>query len=355
MLDSLLFGNPVSAWLGALGVASAAVLALALLRRIVRRRLVQLAARTATRIDDAIVHTVDGTRLWLLAFVVLYVALQSLELDGRTLSLLRAAALLALLVQAGLWLSRLAGFWFSNAQKRALENNQGNAATLMAMGFLAQLLLWSVLVLVALDNFGVDITALVAGLGIGGIAVALAVQNILGDLFASLSILVDKPFVIGDFIVVDEFAGTVEHIGLKTTRIRSLGGEQLVFSNSDLLSTRVRNYKRMRERRIVFAFGVLYQTPAEVLAQIPQIVREAVCAQPNTRFDRAHFQRFGESAYEFEAVYWMLVPDYNAYMDTQQAVNLALVTRFAEHGIEFAFPTRTVFLAGQRLDPAAAT
>jgi len=195
---------------------------------------------------------------------------------------------------------------------------------------------------------GVDITALIAGLGIGGIAVALALQNVLGDLFASLSIVLDKPFVIGDFIIVDDLLGTVEHIGLKTTRVRSLFGEQLVFSNSDLLNSRIRNYKRMHERRIVFSLGVTYQTPYEKLAAIPDIIREIIELQEQVRFDRAHFKEYGDFALEFEIVYYMLVPDYNAYMDTQQAINLALYERFEKEGISFAYPTQTLYVSAEQ-------
>jgi small-conductance mechanosensitive channel len=189
-----------------------------------------------------------------------------------------------------------------------------------------------------------DISAFVASLGIGGIAVALALQNVLGDLFASLSILLDKPFVIGDFIVVGDMAGTVESVGLKTTRIRSLSGEQLIFSNSDLLGSRVRNFKRMEERRVAFEIGVVYGTSSEALREIPELVRKAVESQENARFDRSHFKGFGESSLDYESVYYMNVPDYAAYMDTQQAINLALYEEFEERGIEFAFPTRTIFV-----------
>jgi small-conductance mechanosensitive channel len=199
-----------------------------------------------------------------------------------------------------------------------------------------------------LDNIpGVEITALVASLGIGGIAVALAVQNILSDLFASLSIVLDKPFVIGDFIIVDNCLGTVEHIGLKTTRLRSLSGEQLVFSNNDLLKSRVRNYKRMAERRVVFSVGVTYQTPLEKLERIPTLIRDTIEAQPAVRFDRAHFQGYGDFALNFEVVYYVLDPDYNRYMDIQQGINLGIYSSFAEEGIEFAYPTRTLYIAGE--------
>jgi len=206
------------------------------------------------------------------------------------------------------------------------------------------LILWSVIVLMALENVGIDITALVAGLGVGGIAVALAVQNILGDLFASLSIVLDKPFVIGDFIIIGDYMGTVEHIGLKTTRIRSLSGEQLVFANNDLLQSRIRNFKRMYERRVVFNLGVVYQTPHEKLQKIPQIVREIIEQQHPVRFDRAHFKSFGDFSLNFEVVYWVQNPDYTVYMDIQQAINLEIYRRFAEEGIEFAYPTQSIFV-----------
>jgi small-conductance mechanosensitive channel len=195
-----------------------------------------------------------------------------------------------------------------------------------------------------LDNLGFNITTLVAGLGIGGIAVALALQNILGDLFASLSIVLDKPFVIGDFIIIDNYLGTIEHIGLKTTRIRSLSGEQLVFSNTDLLQSRIRNFKRMFERRVVFSIGVTYQTSADKLAKIPKMIKDIVESKDPVRFDRSHFKDYGDFSLNFETVYWVKSPEYNVYMDIQQAINLELYSKFEAEGIEFAYPTQTLFV-----------
>jgi len=182
-----------------------------------------------------------------------------------------------------------------------------------------------------------------------GSAVALAVQNILGDLFASFSIVLDRPFVMGDFIIVGEHLGTVEHIGLKTTRLRSLSGEQLVFSNTDLLGSRIRNYKRMAERRVVFSLGVLYQTSPEQLEKIPQMIRDIVEAQTPVRFDRAHFKEYGASSLNFEIVYYVLSSDYALYMDIQQRINYQLKSRLDANGIEFAYPTQVT-----RFDPAKA-
>jgi small-conductance mechanosensitive channel len=214
-----------------------------------------------------------------------------------------------------------------------------------ALSFIGKLGLWSLVLLIALQNLGVEVTALLASLGVGGIAVALAAQNILGDLFASLSIYFDRPFVVGDFIIVDSLLGTVEKVGLKTTRIRSLHGEQLIFSNNDLLNSRIRNYKRMLERRILFSIGVVYGTAYEKLVRVPEILRDAIEREELARFDRAHFRGYGDSSLDFEIVYWVTLPDYNTYMDIQQRINFEIFRRFEEEEIAFAFPTRTVHIA----------
>jgi small-conductance mechanosensitive channel len=225
---------------------------------------------------------------------------------------------------------------------RKVNVDGATATTVTALGYLARMVFWLVILLLALDNFGVDVTTLVTGLGITGIAVALAVQNILGDLLGALSIVVDKPFVVGDTINVDTFTGTVEHIGLKTTRVRSLSGEQIIFSNADLLKARIRNYKRLVERRVVFVTAVRYDTPREKLTRIPAMLKELVLAHQPVRFDRSHFRGFAESALEFETVYFVLTDDYLRYMDIQQAINLEILRRFEQEEIEFAFPTRTI-------------
>ena len=203
---------------------------------------------------------------------------------------------------------------------------------------------WTVILFLVLDNLGINITTLVAGLGIGGIAIALAAQNILGDIFNSVVILVDKPFEVGDFIIVGNEMGVVEKIGIKTTRVRSLFGEQVVFTNSDLIGSRIKNYKRMQERRITFQIGVTYQTSAEKLEQIPGMIKEIVAAIDKTRFDRSHFKGYGDFSLNFETVYYVLSGDYNLFMDIQQAINLALFRKFEDKGIVFAYPTQTLFV-----------
>lgn len=344
-LDASLLGNPARDWLTALAIALSINVLVGVIKWLSHVRLAAMAARTATPFDDSVVAAVARTQQWLVLVVTLYVGAHYLDLPERLWDLLRVLAVIASFLQLGLWGSALVEFWIGRSKKRALVSDPATATTLGAVKFMLRLLLWALLLLLMLDNLGVNVTALVAGLGVGGIAVALAVQNILGDLFASLSIVIDKPFVLGDFLIIDEYMGTVEHIGLKTTRIRSLGGEQLVFANSDLLKARLRNYQRMQERRILFRFGVLYSTSAEQLEAVPEMLRDIIEAQPDARFDRAHLNSFADSALEYEVVYWMLMPDYARYMDTQQAINLAMIRAFRDAGIDFAFPTRTVHVA----------
>lgn len=225
-----------------------------------------------------------------------------------------------------------------------MEENPAAVSTINVIALASKIVLWSTVILLGLDNLGINVTALVAGLGIGGVAVALALQNILGDLFASLSIVFDKPFINKDFLIVGDLMGSVEHIGLKTTRIRSLSGEQLIFSNSDLLNSRIRNYGRMFERRVVFSIGVTYQTPREKLKFLPEIIRKAIETKSKTRFDRCHFMKYGDYALMFETVFYVLSPDYNIYMDIQQAIYFEIHERFEQEQIEFAYPTQKIFV-----------
>src|SRR4030095_8661307 len=256
------------------------------------------------------------------------------------LSVGRVLGTIALFLQIAIWGNGLITFWFRNYAERKADTDLSSRTTIAAFSFVARLILWVMLALVALNRLGVDITALITGLGVGGIAIALAVQNVLGDLFAALAIVLDKPFAVGDAISVDTMTGTVENVGLKTTRIRSVNGEQLIFSNTDLLKSRIRNFKRMQERRVVLTIGVSYDTPPDTVARIPDMLREAVESQEQVRFDRSHFMSYGESALNFETAYFVLTSDYLTYANKNQAVNLAVLRRFATAEICFAFPQR---------------
>ncbi len=342
--DVVFLGNTLALWARALGVAAATLGALWLVRGLLVRRLGALAARTANRVDDLFVLLVQHTKTLAMAVVALWPLLAMLDASAAVQNVARIVTVLVAGVQLAIWGNILIAHVLEARVAQLRRADPSSATTLNGLTILARGAMWVVLVLLALDNLGVNISALVAGLGIGGVAIALAAQSVLGDLFASLAIVLDKPFVVGDFIVVGDLMGTVEHVGVKTTRLRSLSGEQLVFSNSDLLGSRIRNFKRMSERRILFTVGVTYQTPARKLVEIPRILQEAVASQAGVRFDRAHFKSYDDSAMTFEIVYFVLDPDYNRYMDTQQRVNLEIFTRFEREGIEFAYPTRTVYV-----------
>ena len=344
-LHRLLEDNTTQTLLIAAAIAIGTFFVLISVRGFINTRLRTLAKRTTLGWDDLLVEVLGHTYSWMLLLISALLGLQYLALPDTVELRLSQAVMALVFLQLGFWLSH--GVAFSLRQRAAAHeaNNEGASATALAVaGFTIRLVLWSIIVILILDQFGFNVTTLIASLGVGGVAVALAVQNILGDLFASLSIALDKPFVIGDFIVVGDVVGTVEHVGLKTTRIRALSGEQIVVSNGDLLSSRIHNFKRLEERRIVFRFGVLYETTADQLEAIPNMVRDIIEHTDNTRFDRAHFIAFGDSSLDFEVVYYMLTADYTQYMDAQQKINLALVRRFATEQIGFAFPTRTLHL-----------
>ena len=346
--NAIVRANEAGDFVLACGLLLTVMLALALAKRLAVRL---LSARGTQRDRNHILaSTVGATKLWILLPVAVYAAALALELPRRPERVIELAAEVALLVQAAIWANHLLSAWLDARFQVARTRDPDGATMLTLLGFAGRVVLWALALLVALDQLGFNVTSLVAGLGIGGVALALAVQSILGDLFACAAIALDKPFVVGDFIVIDSLRGTVENVGLKPTRVRSLDGELLVFSNADLLKSRIRNFQRMRERRIEFTIGVTYSTSAGLVRRIPTWLREAVEAQASVRFDRAHFKQYGDSALLFEVVYYVLGPDYNLYMDVQQSLNMAIYERFAAEGVEFAFPTRTVLL---RREPAA--
>jgi len=227
--------------------------------------------------------------------------------------------------------------------KKLVKNPNQNPAVSITLVF-GKFIVWAAIVLLILDNMGVKIISLVAGLGLGGIAIALAVQKILGDLFASISIMLDKPFEVNDLITTDMITGTVESIGIKTTRIRSVNGEQVVISNGDLLESRITNLKRMTERRIIFSISVSSQTSNENLKNIVALIKNIIDKQSDTRFDRGHLKSFSASSVDYEIVYWVTKPDYLSYMDVQQGINLAILDAFAEKKINLAYSAQKVLL-----------
>ena len=343
-LQTEIAGNMLQTWLIAAIISVAVLLLAGVIRFVICKQLRKVSANTEVVFWPVLLEAVKKTKWLFILILSLYIGAIALTMSDKVRTILHTVVIVALLIQAGLWAAATLRVTIEDYRQRQLAKDPASVTTLNVLNFIGKIVIWAIVLLLVLDNLGVNITALVAGLGVGGIAVALALQTILGDLLSSLSIVLDKPFVVGDFLIVGDLLGSVEYVGLKTTRLRSLSGEQLVFSNSDLLNSRIRNFGRMFERRVPFEIGVTYQTPRDKLIKIPAIIREAVEQQARTRFDRSHFKSYGDFALIFESVYYVLGPDYNQYMDIQQAINLHIHERFEQEGIEFAYPTQTLFV-----------
>jgi small-conductance mechanosensitive channel len=344
-LNYVIFDNSIRNWLIALGILVGVYLLLILIKRIINNRLINQVKSSKTEIDNFIIPVLDQTRWFSFLALGLYLGILALNIPAEIREWLVLGYQVILTLQLGFWGTGLISYYVNRSVADKVKEDHGeDATTLDALGLIGKILLWVILSLIILDNLNIEISSLVASLGIGGIAVALALQNILGDLFASLSITLDKPFVIGDFVEVDNFAGDVEDIGLKSTRIRSLSGEELIFSNTDLLNSRIRNYKGLERRRISFSIAVTYGTSAENLKKIPGIVEEIISSLEYVQFERAHFKSLGDYSLNFAVVYYVHNPEYSSYLNAQQTINLELYQRFELEGIEFAYPTQTVIV-----------
>lgn len=330
-MRSLLTTNSPTTWLVTFAIAAAALVFAWAVRTVIRRKLNDAPENLAYDLARR-------TRIFLLLFPALFLgarmALLALPIDQARL--LRIAARLSLITQGALWISAIADFWLRRYRRTRVEPESQTIAHIFGLAIAATV--WSVAVLVALANLGFNITAIVAGLGVGGVAVALALQNILADLFASLSIIIDKPFVVGDAIKIDAHVGTVEQIGMKTTRIRAVNGEELIVGNGDLLKSRIQNFRRMTRRRAYLKITVDPLTPAATLARLPLLLRTAIEKQPNVTFERAHLVTVGGGGHELEAVYHVDSPEHAVLMDTQQSVNLDILRALESEKIALAAP-----------------
>jgi small-conductance mechanosensitive channel len=354
-LAPVFLGNTVGRWLLALTIVAAVLAAVAVWRWVVHRRVLRIPLRTETFLDDVGAIIFETTAAPIAVMLAFYAGSLVLNVPPEARVGLRSLAIILFLLQLALWGRALISRWVERYTTTNRETNAAATGTARLLGILARFGLYSLILLLILDNVpGVEVTALVASLGIGGVAVALATQNILGDIFASLSIAFDKPFVVGDFITVGEESGTVEQIGIKTTRMRSISGEQISLPNGNLVASRIRNFSRMEQRRVVFTFRVPYDTPPERLRAISALARELVEAQADTRFDRAHLLRFDDLGLVFEVVYFVLVPDFMRFTDIQQAVNLGLIEGLAAMDVSFAFlaEVNPVDRRGPRANPS---
>ncbi len=348
-----LFGIALSDWAIALASALLSYLVMTTVLRVAQSRIHTRADQAAMAGDGLeavrpmLAQVLDQTSRTLLLAMAALVGLNLLDLPLKWSDRVAQLWYVAVALQLALWGAKV----IELVMQRYLARHANPGATPQStvsstlIGWALHTALWTVVALAVMSNLGFNITAFVASLGIGGIAVALAAQNILGDLFASVAIALDKPFEVGDAIASGSVNGAVEHVGLKTTRLRSPSGEQIVVSNTELLKNSLKNYKRMETRRIEFSFGITYAATPEQANAVPQVVRRVVEAQPQVKFDRAHFTKFGESSLDYVVVYIMQTANYGTYMDNQQAINIALMREFAAMGVEFAFPTRTVVVA----------
>lgn len=351
MVDGLLgrvyLNNTVQDYITSLALFAGACIALRIFKAVVLRRIKRLAKRTATDADDFLVASVSNKLLPVLYFLALYISIGKLNFSETVDSWMKTVIVVVVVILGVRFIVAvlkyaIESFWAKKGGEEERKEVPGAILTIL------RIILWTIALMIILDNLGVKITALVTGLGIGGIAIALAAQAILVDLFSYFTIFFDRPFEIGDFIIVDQFMGTVEHIGIKTSRIRSLSGEELVFSNTDLTSSRLKNYRRMDTRRVLFKLGVTYDTSLEHCREIPGIVKGIIEEVEGARFDRAHFQSYGDFNLVFEFVYYVLDRDYNRYMDIQHEINLRIKEEFEKRGIEFAFPTQTLYLSREQ-------
>ncbi len=344
ILSRSYFDNTVQEYLIALGAILLGMLILRLFRKTLLMQLKKWANKTDTTIDDFVVDGIQKFGLPILNFIIIYLGIGTLTLSEKTTKYVYGAVAVIIAYYAIRLISSTV-LLLLQTHVRSQEEGEEKVKQIGGIMLLLNIIIWGLGSLFLFDNLGYDVTTIIAGLGIGGIAIALAAQNILGDLFNYFVIFFDRPFEIGDFIVIDDKKGNVEHIGIKTTRVKSLTGEQLVFSNSDLTNSRIHNFKRMQRRRIGFNLGVIYETSPEQLKEIPEIIKGIIDAQESATLDRVHFLAYGDYSLNFEIIYFVESSDYNQYADIQQAINFSIFEAFKEKNIEFAYPSQTIFMA----------
>jgi small-conductance mechanosensitive channel len=341
--EQIYFGNSISDWAIALGIIIAGFIILYLIKRIALRKIKKWAGKTETSVDDIIIAGIENSVIPLLYFLIVFAAINYLTVPEKIMSKIKIVAWIVtmfyILKSVTQGIRYFIFGYMKNKEESEARRKQANGLILII-----NIGIWIVGFIFLLGNLGYNITTLIAGLGVGGIAIALAAQTILGDLFAYFVIYFDKPFEIGDFISFDDKAGVVEYVGIKTTRIRILNGEQLVCSNKDLTDSRVHNFGRMEKRRVILKIGVVYQTTTAQLKRIPGLVKNIIESVENVTFDRAHFMALNNSSLDFEIVYYILSSDYNVYMDKQQEILLAIFEAFEKEKIDFAYPTQTLFV-----------
>lgn len=343
--DKIFFGNSTRDWLIAAAIIAVSFILIQALKRSVLKRLQKWANRTIFTFDNFLVTAIERTVIPFLYFAAIFVAFGYLTFNTSANNIIRVARLFIItFFILSLITSAIQYFIFAFLDKQ--ENSEMKKKQAGSLIIILKVIVWILGLVFLINNLGYNVTTIITGLGIGGIAVALAAQAVLADFFSYFVIFFDRPFEIGDFIIVDnKVIGAVEHIGIKTTRIRANSGEQIICSNKDLTDSRVHNYKRMLRRRVVFGFGVSFQTSIDQIKMIPGIIKQIIESTDDATFDRSHFSAIGDYSMKFETVYYIESPDFNLYMDAQQKIYLQLLEIFEKENIQFAYPTQTL-LAG---------
>lgn len=303
------------------------------------KRFSLLAEKTKHNIDDILIDIIKSIKPLFYIFISLYISLKFLNIGDFLQRILDIVLIIWLVVEAMRAISIIINYFV----KRVIKEDSSNSSSVDLLATTIKAILWLIVILFALSNLGINITSFVAGLGIGGIAIAFAIQNILSDLFSSFAIHFDKPFVVGDFIDFGTQKGTVKKIGIKTTRLKSLFGEEIIVSNKDLTASVIQNFKKMKERRVVFSFGITYNTPTKKIRKIPKMIEDIINDIESAKIERIHFKSFGESALSFEVSFYLDTPNYSDYMNIQQEINIRIMEKFEKEKIEFAYPTQTIY------------
>lgn len=345
LLNFQLWSNTGKDYLKAVVIFFGLLLLFKIIQSLIIHRLEKVAEKTKTNVDDVLIRILKNINPPIYFFIALYFSIKFLNFPSFVDKIADGLLVLVIVYQLVSSIQIFIDFIAVKlARKDIAEIESTSKEAVKNISLIIKILIWIFAVLIILSNWGINITSVIAGLGIGGVAVAFALQNILEDIFSSFSIFIDKPFEIGDFIIVGDDMGVVEKIGIKTTRIKTLQGEELVVSNKELTTSRVHNYKKMEKRRVVFGLGVCYETPTEKLKSVPKVIKETIEEIDLATFDRAHFKEYGDFSLNFEVVYYISSNDYNKYMDTQERINLEIKERFEKMGIEFAYPTQSVFV-----------
>ncbi|MDP8212661.1 MAG: mechanosensitive ion channel family protein [Candidatus Zapsychrus exili] len=342
-INQIFLGNSIKSYLFCLAFFSIFLIVIRIFQNIILSRLKTWSEKTHTSIDDFLVELIRKVFVPLAYVGVAFASINTLNLTDFAKKSVNILSIGVLTLLVARFITAFIGYGFKvywRKRGKDIEVERSLSGLLRILNFIV----WALAVVFFLDNLGFKISAVIAGLGIGGVAVALAAQAVLGDLFSYFSILFDRPFEVGDFIIVGDYLGVVENIGIKTTRISSLSGEQLIFSNSDLTSSRVRNYKRMEKRRVVFKLGVTYDTSSKRVKEIPEIIKSIIEEIKEATFDRSHFLSFADFSLVYETVYYVASSDYNKYMDIQQDINFRIKEEFEKRDIEFAYPTQTLYV-----------